>query len=154
MPALSAASPRIRRLLAMGVVPLRRRRGRMREGELSVRVSQAAGRAGVPASILPGIRRLALLPDPHELGDPLIGAMYSALSDAVAKAGLQSVRVVDVTADPAAAVLVFGGMVVPDGIPPERVLRTAALAELHADRARKRTLWETLLALGRGAGGD
>lgn len=99
------------------------------------------------------ITRLALQPDPAELRDPAIHRMYVALTEAVVKAGLQSVRACDVAADPSAAVMVFGAAPLPDGVPALRVLRADPLAILHVDRERKRLLWERMQALGRGEGG-
>jgi hypothetical protein len=96
------------------------------------------------------IRRLALQPDPAELRDPAIHRMYQALTEAVPKAGLQSVRVCDVADDPTAAVMVFGAAPLPEGVPMLRVLRVDPLSVLHADRERKRMLWEQMQALGRG----
>jgi DNA polymerase III psi subunit len=95
---------------------------------------------------------LALKVDPAERRDPVIDRMYVALTAAVAKAGLQPVRVGDVAADPSAAVMVFGTATVPPEVPAGRVLRADSLAALQADRERKRRLWERLLALGRGGG--
>ncbi|MES2402716.1 MAG: hypothetical protein V4567_00085, partial [Pseudomonadota bacterium] len=98
------------------------------------------------------IRRLALQPDPAELDDPVIRNMYTALTEAVGKAGLQRVRPCDVADDPTAAVMVFGAAPLPDGVPMLRVLRVDPLSVLHADRERKRLLWEQMQALGRGNG--
>lgn len=103
--------------------------------------------ATAPASV---IRRLALQADPAERHDPAVDKMYTALTEAVSKAGLQPVRVCDVAADPGAAVMVFGAAPVPDGVPLMRVLRADPLTVLHADRERKRRLWEQLQALGGG----
>lgn len=96
------------------------------------------------------ICRLALLPDTAELADPALNAMYSALTAAVGKAGLQSVRPCDVAADPSAVVMVLGAAPLPADVPAVRVLRTDPLRVLHTDRERKRHLWERLQALGRG----
>ena len=100
----------------------------------------------------PTFRRLALQPDPAELRDPAIHKMYTALTEAVSKAGLQSVRPCDVANDPTAAVMVFGAAPLPEGVPMLRVLRVDPLRVLHADRERKRLLWERMQALGRGTG--
>jgi hypothetical protein len=54
-----------------------------------------------------------------------------------------------VAEDPAAAVMVFGAAPLPEGVPAVRILRADPLAVLHADRERKRLLWEQMLALGR-----
>lgn len=99
-----------------------------------------------------GIRRLALQPDPAELAVPVLHQMYTALTDAISRVGLQLVRVCDVADDASAAVMVFGAAPVPDDIPLVRVLRVDPLAVLRDDRARKRLLWEQLQALGRAAG--
>ena len=66
------------------------------------------------------------------------------------KAGLQRVRVCDVAEDPTAAVMVFGAAPLPEGVPMLRVLRADPLRVLHADRERKRLLWERMQTLGRG----
>jgi hypothetical protein len=92
-----------------------------------------------------------LQPDPDELRDPAINRMYMALTEAVAKAGLQPVRVCDVADDPGAAVMVFGAAALPEGVPAVRILRADPLAVLHSDRERKRLLWERMLALGQQA---
>lgn len=142
---------RERRLRALDVDPLRLRR----------RVSAAAPPvpepAAAPATVaVPGttsIRRLALQPDPAELDDPVIRKMYAALTEAVGKAGLQRVRVCDVADDPTAAVMVFGAAPLPEGVPAVRILRGDPLAVLHADRERKRLLWERMQTLGRGEAG-
>lgn len=150
-----ATVARDRRLRALGVAPLRlRARGTAGSGTrapgLAVRDS------GEAATLTPAhrIERLALLADMSERGDPAIDRMYVALTDAVGKAGLQPVRVCDVAGDPSAALLVFGALPAPDGVPAGRVLRTDPLAALHADRDCKRRLWERLRALGRGGAGS
>lgn len=109
-----------------------------------------AASAPAAAEVATRICRLALLPDTAELADPALNAMYSALSAAVSKAGLQSVRPCDVAADPSAAVMVFGTASLPADVPAVRVLRADPLRVLHTDRERKRRLWEQLQALGRG----
>lgn len=152
----ASAALRDHRLRGLGVLPLR------------LRVRGAGGDAGavaverdvvvtVPAAVaeaVPATRiaRLALQADPAERRDPAIDKMYTALSEAVSKAGLQPVRVCDVAGDPSAAVLVFGAAPLPEGVPALRVLRTDPLTVLHADRERKRLLWERLQSLGRGGG--
>lgn len=146
-PLASDADLRMCRLRAIGVEPWR----------LRTRGTAAAPAAPAPAEPPPGndaqpqgtIRRLALQPDPAELGDPAINKMYMALTEAVAKAGLQPVRVCDVADDPDAAVMVFGAAPLPTGVPAVRVLRADPLAVLHADRERKRALWERMQSLGR-----
>jgi len=140
----------------LGVQPLRLRKpvpvvvaepGEHRaSGEL---VADVAPPVQVVATIA-AIRRLALQPDPAELDDPVIRSMYAALTEAVGKAGLQRVRVCDVAEDPTAAVMVFGAAPLPEGVPVLRVLRADPLRVLHADRERKRMLWERMRALGRG----
>lgn len=145
---------RERRLRALAVEPLRLR---LRAPPVAPIVAQAvsgAASAVVPdiASGVPRVRRLALQPDQAELGDPVINKMYVALTEAVAKAGLQSVRVCDVADDPTAAVMVFGAAPSPEGVPAERVLHVDPLSVLYADRERKRLLWEQMRALGRDGG--
>ncbi|MGH8112486.1 MAG: hypothetical protein ACREPL_11265 [Rhodanobacteraceae bacterium] len=142
---------RERRLRALGVASLR-----LREpipGSTAARSPAPEGSLAPEAAITPAsaIRRLALQPDPAELADPAVRQMYSALTDAVAKVGLQPVRPCDVAADQGAAVIVFGAAPVPGGVPAARVLREDALAVLHADRAGKRRLWERMQAMGRDA---
>jgi hypothetical protein len=153
MPAL-----RERRLRALGVEPLRLHRPLVsKESVASIPHAAVAEPAlrGVPAAPAPekiSIRRLALQPDPAELADPVIRNMYTALTEAVSKAGLQRVRVCDVAEDATAAVMVFGAAPLPEGVPMVRVLRVDPLRVLHADRERKRLLWEQMQALGRGNG--
>lgn len=138
---------RLRRLRAVGVEPWRlRSRGATAAPAVSaVAEPPAANDAQAPGKI----RRLALQPDSAERNDPAINKMYMALTEAVAKAGLQPVRVCDVADDPDAAVMVFGAAPLPEGVPTVRVLRADPLAVLHGDRERKRALWERLQALGR-----
>ena len=139
-----------RRLRALGVEPWRLRRDVVATTTAPPPVVVAAtvdAGSALPAAI----RRLALQPDQAELRDPAVNRMYVALTEAVGKAGLQAVRVCDVANDPTAAVMVFGAAPVPEGVPAARILRADPLAVLHADRERKRLLWEQLLALG-GAG--
>jgi hypothetical protein len=144
---------RRRRLCALDVEPLRLR-GRASVGKPAAVAAAMAPTPAVPvADAPPRIARLALHPDPAELRDPALYRMYIALTEAVGKAGLQSVRVCDVADDPAAAVVVFGAATLPDGVPAQRVLRADPLAELHADRARKRLLWERMQALSRDGSG-
>lgn len=159
---MNAVASRERYLRALGVEPLHLRRpataGTIEPAAPAVvaeipvvplpAVVDETATASAPAATR--IRRLALQPDTAELADPVLGAMYTALSAAVVKAGLQSVRVCDVAADPTAAVLVFGTAPLPADVPVVRVLRTDPLRVLHADRERKRLLWERMQALGRG----
>lgn len=145
---------RERHLRALGVEPLRlRARGKGTTGAAppAQAVAPVATQITVPQAA--AIRRLALLPDPAELDDPIIRNMYAALTEAVGKAGLQRVRVCDVASDPSAAVMVFGAAASPEDVPAVRVLRAEALAVLHADRECKRLLWEKMQALGRGEDG-
>jgi hypothetical protein len=146
---------RDRRLRALGVQPLRLRRpvsaAVAAPVEIRVAGEVVAGVAPPPAvAAQTAIRRLALQPDPAELDDPAIRSMYAALTEAVGKAGLQRVRVCDVAQDSTAAVMVFGAAPLPEGVPMLRVLRADPLRVLHADRERKRLLWERMQALGRG----
>jgi hypothetical protein len=146
---------RDRRLRALGVQPLRLHQPMPAAIAQPVELRVADE---VVASVVPpepvvatptAIRRLALQPDPAELDDPAINKMYQALTEAVSKAGLQSVRPCDVAADPTAAVMVFGAAPLSEGVPMLRVLRADPLRVLHADRERKRLLWERMQALGR-----
>lgn len=134
-----APAMRERRLRALGVEPLR----------LRIRNAGAADAVQDAPSASGAIRRLALQTDQAELGDPAIREMYEALTEAVGKAGLQSVRPCDVADDPTAVVMVFGAVSPPAGVPAERVLHVEPLGVLHADRARKRSLWVRMQALGR-----
>jgi hypothetical protein len=148
---------RERRLRALGIEPLRLRRrvetaAGTPESMAAPARSPAAGAAPAAPPSKAAIRRLALQPDPVELRDPAINMMYQALTAAVPKAGLQSVRPCDVAEDPGAAVMVFGDAPPPEGVPMSRVLRVDPLTVLHADRERKRVLWERMLLLGRGSG--
>lgn len=155
---MSAVLPalRVRRLHALGIAPLHlRARGPVAEREGAPVAATTAPTIAAPAADTPaGIARLALHPDPAELRDPAINKLYIALTEAVSKAGLQSVRVCDVAGDPSAAVMVFGAAPLPAGVPVLRVLRADPLAVLHADRERKRLLWERMQALGRGGNGS
>lgn len=144
-----AASTRVDRLRALGVEPLRLRRCAPAARVPTMLATAAPAAVAIKQPNLP-ILRLALLPDSAELADPAIHMMYAALTEAVAKVGLQAVRVCDVAADPQAALLVFGVAVAPAEVPGARVLHTEALHVLHADRERKRLLWVRLQALGRG----
>jgi hypothetical protein len=152
----AAPALRDRRLRALGVQPLRLRQVRTAAvaAPVEVRVlDEVVASVAPPAPVLAttgAIRRLALQPDPAELDDPAINKMYQALTEAVSKAGLQSVRVCDVAGDPTAAVMVFGAAALPEGVPVLRVLRADPLRVLHADRERKRRLWERMQTLGRG----
>ncbi|HET7561774.1 MAG TPA: hypothetical protein VFJ87_05270 [Rhodanobacteraceae bacterium] len=155
--AVAGDALRVRRLRALGVAPLRLRSAAVADADPHEAQDTAAPtrpQAGPPAvaETPPGarIRRLALLADPVERRDPAIDKMYTALTEAVSKAGLQPVRVCDVAADATAAVMVFGAAALPEGIPLVRVLRADPLVVLHAERDRKRQLWEQLQALGRG----
>lgn len=147
---------RERRLRALGVAPLYRR-GASVAVVAAPRVvvpprAAPATATPTPAAAAPpdtAIRRLALQPDAAELRDPAIHKMYTALTEAVSKAGLQAVRPCDVAADSTAAVMVFGAAPVPEGVPAVRILREDPLAVLHADRARKRRLWLRMQKLGR-----
>lgn len=150
-----ASALRDRRLRALGVQPLRLRRplpvAVAAPAEVRISDEVVAGVApSAPVVAAPtAIRRLALQPDPAELDDPAIRTMYAALTEAVGKAGLQRVRPCDVAEDPTAAVMVFGAASLPEGVPMLRVLRADPLRVLHADRERKRLLWEHMQALGR-----
>jgi hypothetical protein len=151
----TAAGLRERQLRALGVEPWRMRsRAADPAAAISAAASPAMRAPPVEAATVPrAIRRLALQPDPAELADPAINKMYQALTEAVAKAGLQPVRVCDVAGDPDAAVMVLGAAPLPEGVPLARILRAEPLTMLHGDRERKRALWERMRALGR-AGND
>lgn len=155
MNAVVASGMGQRRLRALGITPLRLRDAPRGDGQRKQTPSYASGESGPAAMPVPPGRicRLALLADAGERRDPAIDRMYTALTEAVAKAGLQSVRVCDVTDDPTAALMVFGTVSPPPGVPADRVLHVDALSALHADRERKRALWERMQALGRGPEG-
>lgn len=154
---LSAPALRARRLRALEVEPLRvvLRVPAAPAPVAGIRPAavEAPVAAPTPGAVATPIRRLALQPDQAELGDPALRKMYAALTEAVGKAGLQRVRVCDVADDPSAAVMVFGAAPLPEGVPLLRVLRADPLSVVHADRERKRLLWERLLALGHGGSG-
>lgn len=143
-------SLRERRLCALDVAPLRLRRRTV--GNVDARpIVEVQAPATTPTAVAAPARiaRLALHADPAERRDPAIDKMYVALSEAIGKAGLQPVRPCDVADDPTAAVMVFGNAAIPAGVPAVRVLRVDPLTVLHADRERKRQLWERMRALGR-----
>lgn len=155
----AVAALRDRRLRALGVEPLGMRACAVKTTEVAAAeivapeaMPIAVAPVARPVAVVARITRLALQPDPAELEDPAVKKMYTALTEAVSKAGLQSVRVCDVADDPSAAVMVFGAAPLPAGVPARRVLRTDPLSVLHVDRERKRLLWEHLQALGRGGG--
>lgn len=158
------AALRSQRLRALGVEPLRLRAASAEVVAVAAPIAAApepppvvaptiATPAAVAESIPQGVRKLALQPDPVELENPAIQAMYSALTEAVGKAGLQRVRVCDVAADPAALVMVFGNAPLLDGVPAVRVVRVDPLSVLLTDRERKRLLWERMQALAQGGRG-
>ncbi|MGH8145431.1 MAG: hypothetical protein ACREPY_03775 [Rhodanobacteraceae bacterium] len=150
---LASESLRDRRLHALGIERLRWRRPIVCVPAVEPPAAVASAPASVAAPAMRSssrVRRLALQTDSVERSDPAINKMYMALTEAVSKAGLQPVRVCDVADDANAAVMVFGAALVPEGIPAVRILRVDPLAVLHADRERKRRLWEQLLALGNG----
>lgn len=147
---------RARRLRALGIEPLRlRARSVAARGDAPAEAVTAATPTPAPRAAAPAIpiRRLALQPDAIALDDPAIRAMYSALTEAVGKAGLQRVRPADVAGDPAAAVIVFGAASAPAGVVESQVVRAASLTALQADRALKQRLWARMQALGRGEAG-
>ena len=154
---------RARHLRALGIEPLRLRRAVAEIADVVAAapipatcvdaVPPAPAVAPPPFRSTPAVRKLALHPDNAELADPAIRTMYTALTEAVGKAGLQRVRVCDVADDAEALVMVFGAAPLPEGVPAVRVLRVDPLKVLLADRERKRLLWEQMLALGREAGG-
>ncbi|TAN08420.1 MAG: hypothetical protein EPN38_02800 [Rhodanobacteraceae bacterium] len=145
---MNAATARERQLRALGVAPLQ-----LRPRPVAPAIAAASAPAAPAATGPAVIRRLALQPDRAELTDPAVNKMYTALTAAVGKAGLQIVRVCDVAHDPTAAVMLFGAAPLPEGVPPLRVLRADPLRVLCSDRERKRLLWERMQALGRGEAG-
>lgn len=145
----AATVQRDRHLRALGVEPLRLRARTAEVAGVAIEARQPAAPAAQAAAVATRITRLALQPDAAGLEDLAIRKMYEALTVAVGKAGLQRVRPCDVADDPAAMVMVFGTASLPEGVPAVRVWRADPLAVLHADRERKRLLWERMQALGR-----
>lgn len=147
---MNAAITRGRQLRALDVAPLQLRQHPVVAEPAAVAVPFVATPVA-PATPGPAaIRRLALQPDRAELADPAVNKMYTALTAAVSKAGLQIVRVCDVADDPTAAVMLFGAAPLPDDVPAVRVLRADPLRVILNDHERKRLLWERMQALGRG----
>lgn len=138
-----------RHLRALGIEPLRLR---ARVAVPDALPSPVVAASPEPAAGARTLRKLALQPDNAELADPAIQAMYTALTEAVGKAGLQRVRVCDVADDAEAMVMVFGAAPAPAGVPALRVVRVDPLSVLNTDRERKRLLWEQMQKLARGSG--
>ncbi|MEO7149252.1 MAG: hypothetical protein ABIY40_04880 [Rhodanobacteraceae bacterium] len=139
---------RSRTLRALGIAPLRLR---ARNGATAVVAtiaddSQVAPAASVDAASPPARsgNRIVLVRASAELHRPELAELSAKLTEAISKLGMQCVRIVDAERDPHVRVLAFGAVDVPLTIDPARVLRVDTLATLHADRARKRALWEML----------
>lgn len=156
--AFTAALSRLQTLRALGVKPLRLR---ARNDAATVVATLAGDSRAAPAAqtdvVSPTIRygnRIALARAGAELHRPELAELSAKLTEAISKLGLQCVRIADAERDPRVRVLAFGDIDVPATIDPARVLYVDSLATLHADRARKRALWEMLQGLAREAGID
>lgn len=133
-------------LRALGVTPLRLRFAEpSRESDPILGAADAAPMADTGAGRFD--RRIALAPLREETDRPELSALYAKIGEAVASLGLQCVRLADAESDPCVRVLAFGDVALPPGIAAERVLRVDALAVLHVDRVRKRSLWDALQRL-------
>lgn len=149
MEATFAGLSRNAMLRALGVTPLRLRIAEpVRESGPSIDATDAVPTTGMDAGRFD--RRIALAPLREETDLPELSALYAKIGEAVASLGLQCVRLADAETDPRVRVLAFGEVALPPRIVAERVLRVDALAVLHADRARKRSLWDTLQRLSQG----
>jgi hypothetical protein len=132
------ALSRIDTLRALGVAPLRLRTAAGEKAE-----SAPAG--GPPP---PGFdKRIALLRAQEEIEQAPLAMLYTRITEAISSLGLQCVRIADAEADPRVRVLAFGDASLPPAIDAGRALRVDALAVLHADRTRKRALWDRLQKL-------
>jgi hypothetical protein len=120
-------------LRALGVTPLRLRASEPDEHSAAA----AAGRD----------KRIALLRAQGEIEQAPLAMLYTKITEAISSLSLQCVRVADAEADPRVHVLAFGDAPLPPAIGAGRVLRVDALAVLHADRERKRALWDRLRKL-------
>ena len=128
----TVALSRVDTLRALGVMPLR-----LRTCEL-----------GSPAPASVGCdKRIALLRAQEEIEQAPLAMLYTKITEAISTLGLQCVRIADAEADPRVRVLAFGDPPLPPAIDAGRVLRVDALAVLHADRGRKRALWDRLQEL-------
>jgi hypothetical protein len=123
-------------LRALGVTPLRLRPRPW---------TQAAAPPAEPQAAID--KRLALAPRAGDMDAPALAALYTKIGEAITSLGLQCVRIADAEADPRVRVLAFGDPPLPPAIDAGRVLRVDALAVLHADRGRKRALWDRLQEL-------
>ncbi len=156
MAAASAATlSRLQTLRALGVKPLRLR---ARDDAATVVATLAGDSRAAPAAQADAAspspcfgNRIALARASSELHRPELAELSAKLTEAISKLGLQCVRIADAECDPRVRVLAFGDIDVPARIDPARVLRVESLATLHADRARKRALWEMLQGLARAA---
>ena len=130
----SATLSRIDTLRALGVNPLR------------LRTRDVAPQPPI-AAIAAFDKRVALLRAQEEIEQPALAMLYTKITEAISTLGLQCVRIADAEADPRVRVLAFGDPPLPPAIDAGRVLRVDALAVLHADRGRKRALWDRLQEL-------
>lgn len=144
---------RLQTLHALGITPLRLRA--RNDARVSVATiaddSQVAPAASADAAS-PSARysnRIALIRASAELHRPELAELSAKLTEAISKLGMQCVRIADAERDPHVRVLAFGDIEVPATIDPTCVLRIDTLATLHADRTRKRALWEMLQNLTR-----
>lgn len=139
-------------LRALGATPLR-----LRARATDAAVDTAALHPAPAAS--PGAapplhfdNRIALARSSQELHQPALAELSARITEAISKLGLQCVRMIDAERDTAVRVLAFGDAPVAATIDPARVLRVDTLSTLHADRERKRALWDLLQGLAREAG--
>ena len=133
----SVTLSRVDTLRALGVQPLRLR---------ARKIVSAAPQPQIAASVMFD-KRIALLRAQEEIEQPVLAMLYTKITEAISTLGLQCVRMADAENDPRVRVLVFGEVPLPPAIGAERVARVDALAVLHADRARKRALWDALQRL-------
>jgi DNA polymerase III psi subunit len=129
----STALSRLDTLRALGVMPLRLR---------ACETNENSAVATVECD-----KRIALLRSQEEIEQAPLAMLYTKITEAISTLGLQCVRIADAEADPRVRVLAFGDAPLPPAIDAGRVLRVDALAVLHADRGRKRALWDRLQEL-------
>ena len=146
--AIAVTLDRPQLLRALGVQPLRLR---TRAAPPAMAAAVREQPATPPADAQP-CKLVALAPLREEMEQPALAALYTKIGEAISSLGLQCVRIADAQADAGVRVLAFGDAALPGDIAQSRVLRTDPLAVLHADRERKRELWNTLRQLARGAG--
>jgi len=127
------ALSRTETLRALGVMPLR-----LRTCETGENPAVAAMECD---------KRIALLRAQEEIEQAPLAMLYTKITEAISSLGLQCVRIADAEADPRVRVVAFGDAPLPPAIDAGRVLRVDALAVLHADRGRKRALWDRLRKL-------